>query len=233
MKRQLINKAVFYFEFRNFLKSNTLVYDHISSHKGLQGDLEIMKYISATAETAISLIVSYIAFYYFTGDFISLFWQGTYKSGLILYTLAFIAQSIFIYTLVLLLQKKEISKIHLYFLWVLYFCIMMILLFGRYYLGTVINLNPLSLFDFSFNAFFQNLFNLILFIPIGLLFKDKHNTPFVLLSAIVIVTLIELIQLVTKRGIFDITDIILNSAGITIGFLLSNYIPARYKPDIF
>ncbi len=92
---------------------------------------------------------------------------------------------------------------------------------------TSINLNLLYLFDFNKDNISQNILNIIFFIPIGYLLKNlpiNKSINYTLIGLIVI----ELLQLITRRGIFDINDIILNSIGIFIGYYFSN----KYKINL-
>ena len=59
--------------------------------------------------------------------------------------------------------------------------------------------------------------NIFLFIPLGYIYKYyKINLIFGIIS----ILLIEIIQYYTKLGIFDFTDIFLNSIGIILGLLI-------------
>ena len=63
--------------------------------------------------------------------------------------------------------------------------------------------------------------NIILFIPLGYLLKSfLRNNILVFIIGILITLLLELIQFVTKLGVFDIIDIFLNALGIIIGLVL-------------
>jgi glycopeptide antibiotics resistance protein len=64
--------------------------------------------------------------------------------------------------------------------------------------------------------------NVIVFVPFGLLLpltKRLHPLAWTLLFAAGITTL-ELLQLETKRGMFDVDDIILNVGGFLIGYIV-------------
>ncbi|HEY8395939.1 MAG TPA: VanZ family protein [Bacilli bacterium] len=64
---------------------------------------------------------------------------------------------------------------------------------------------------------FINIFgNLLLFAPLPFYIRGKYS----LLIIFSFVIVLELMQLLTKRGVFDIVDIILNSVGISLGFIL-------------
>lgn len=55
--------------------------------------------------------------------------------------------------------------------------------------------------------------NIILFIPFGIIMKNK------IYYAFLIVIFIEVFQVILNRGLFDIVDIVLNYIGIIIGFM--------------
>jgi len=67
--------------------------------------------------------------------------------------------------------------------------------------------------------------NIGVFIPFGIFFpiifnltQKKSNILF-----IVFLTALELLQLLTKRGTFDVDDIILNTLGFNIGFFMMRF----------
>lgn len=66
--------------------------------------------------------------------------------------------------------------------------------------------------------------NFLLFMPMGiylpLFFKKICSLLDYLLCMIPVLSLVELVQLLTKRGSFDIDDLILNLAGAILGFLI-------------
>ena len=79
--------------------------------------------------------------------------------------------------------------------------------------------------------FFINIIgNVVLFVPFGFLFsliyskgglKHQKKTLWVtLLVSILLCLLIELLQLVTKVGVFDVDDIIMNTTGTLIGYIV-------------
>jgi glycopeptide antibiotics resistance protein len=79
---------------------------------------------------------------------------------------------------------------------------------------------------FNFDTWFKNLFgNIVLFIPIGLflpLFNKKYRHVLALAAAsILLITIVELTQMLTRVGSFDIDDIILNTFGALIGLLIT------------
>lgn len=178
-----------------------------------------MKIFQKTIEIIIVFLASYFLFDYMTSKFISFIYQGSFRFEQILYMLIYFGQSIVIYFSILFIKTRRFSNIQLTLLWVLYTFVMLILLFGRVYLETMINLNILELFNFNMMNIFQILLNFILFIPIGYWFKNfKLNKTMII--TIFFVTSIETIQLITHRGIFDIVDILVDSLAILFGYFI-------------
>lgn len=85
---------------------------------------------------------------------------------------------------------------------------------------------------FNFGTWFKNLFgNIVLFIPIGLflpLLNKKYRQAFILASAsVLMITLVEVTQMLTRVGSFDIDDIILNTFGALLGLLMTKAVVRR------
>lgn len=82
---------------------------------------------------------------------------------------------------------------------------------------------------FNFEIWFKNLFgNIVLFIPIGI-FLPMLNTKYRRVSAltaasIILIAVVELIQLLSRVGSFDIDDIILNTLGALLGLMMTKAI---------
>lgn len=84
------------------------------------------------------------------------------------------------------------------------------IMFDRYVSTTVRVLSTLNIFG-----------NIILFVPLGLFGGNKKFLKFII-GALLIVLLVEMIQLFTLRGAFDVDDVILNVTGAIIGYLFYN-----------
>lgn len=172
-------------------------------------------------------ILSTVIFYYITSYWISYIYQGSFTFEKYVYITIWIGQTIFLYLLLQMITHKNIPSTLVKLLWILYFLLMAILLFGRNAMEYIINLNILDIIPNSLYASLQNAYNLLLFVPLGLCIR-KRNTYIVIIGTLIFVTLIETIQLVTMRGIFDIVDIVLNTFGIMLGYFIEKYIPNKY-----
>ncbi len=75
------------------------------------------------------------------------------------------------------------------------------------------------------SSFFNLFGNILAFIPCGLLLSLIYRGAFIylrtFLTGLAITLTVELIQLITSFGIWDIDDIFLNMCGLLIGMLLS------------
>jgi glycopeptide antibiotics resistance protein len=113
---------------------------------------------------------------------------------------------------------------------------------GYYLMGYNYNLIPFKTIatyitrynDYNFNTWFNNLFgNIILFIPFGfstLYFSRKlrYFKGFVFFILAITVTL-EVSQMLLHAGSFDIDDVILNSLGGIIGFVIYKFCSVLLK----
>ena len=126
----------------------------------------------------------------------------------------------------MLIRKIAIVALILYFSLLIYW---MFFSFGRtVHSEYSYNLIPFKTILWYFNKnvepyeFIINIFgNIGVFIPFGILFpiafkltQKKGN--------IALITALEIMQLITKRGCCDVDDVILNTLGFNIGYLLMN-----------
>ena len=68
---------------------------------------------------------------------------------------------------------------------------------------------------------FELILNILMFVPFGyLLMKLSQTTWITLLVSLLITLIIETLQLVTRRGFFELADILLNFIGGVLGWLI-------------
>ncbi|WP_313028303.1 VanZ family protein [Soonwooa sp.] len=119
-----------------------------------------------------------------------------------------------------------------YTILLLYF---MFLGFGREVMSiNIVRLTPLaSTIQFVENSFFLKdiliniLGNFLMFLPFGFLawiFPKFYDFKTLILSFLFVLIIVEALQYFTRLGVFDIDDIILNSIGMSLGFLLMNFL---------
>ncbi len=173
----------------------------------------------------ISLFVSQIFCYYVLDDILVVLFHPIP----IVYIINRILISLTLITLTSSIRNRKLSKnqIDIVFTFYLIFILGFLFLKGNMYTqsGFRININPLNIVNdikTSSNAILLLIGNTILYIPFGIYFKYRilQNRKKFTIFFIAIPLLIEVVQLLTGVGVFDINDIILNSIGITVGITI-------------
>lgn len=135
-------------------------------------------------------------------------------------TLSLIVIYYYIYRLLYFFNKK------IYILCL--FCYLVLLIISLYYRKTSDTFklaNPSYIREWIYILFtnkivFLNVIgNIILFIPFGFLLGELEEVNIIwkLLLSLIIIALLELLQYLTKKGVFDYIDIIFNYLGVIIG----------------
>ena len=120
-----------------------------------------------------------------------------------------------------LIINKRVNKYLFFIMCVTYFAILFVALFLRSSIERVFIFNPLTgLIDAFSNRemAIQSIMNLAVFIPMGYFVRKLKYSLFIF--SIVISLAIELIQVATMRGFFDVFDILLYFIGIHIGYFI-------------
>lgn len=124
--------------------------------------------------------------------------------------------------------KKEHQKYQI-IIFIIYILLLIIVLFDRKQFDQKIYSDGLYIktwlkLIFTNKIVFINVVgNIILFIPFGILikhFKLKFIKSFIIIS--ITILMIETLQYLTKRGVFDLLDIILNILGAVLGYFFVN-----------
>ncbi|WP_312473139.1 VanZ family protein [Neobacillus sp.] len=160
-----------------------------------------------------------------------IFWRLTsYLHPIVLAVLLFCIFFL-VYFFVLLIRKESIRISYRLFLslFILYSIGLLILLFLRPNDQSYnsMNLIPFSTISFYLSgkvnwliAFYNLAANVGLFIPYGIYLLLKNYSPLKLIFIpMVLIAFIEIMQLITHRGSLDIDDLILNLAGVFLGYL--------------
>lgn len=121
-----------------------------------------------------------------------------------------------------LIINKRVNK-HLFFIiCVTYFAILFVALFLRSSIERVFIFNPLTGLIDTFSNWemaIQSIMNLAVFVPMGYFVRKlKYSNLFIF--SIVIPLAIELVQVATMCGFFDVFDILLYFIGINIGYFI-------------
>ncbi|HFI2446230.1 TPA: VanZ family protein [Streptococcus suis] len=124
----------------------------------------------------------------------------------------------FCFTLFRLVYKPHISRLTLWFFYACYGLLLVYLLFFKSMGVRGVNLDLLSTFsqDLFLNPAIL-VFNLLLFLPLGLLFSFSWKKLSLFVGAIL---LVEACQFFFSLGFFDLSDILLNTSGFALGNLL-------------
>ena len=180
-----------------------------------------MRKSSQILHIILTCIISFLVFYYVTSNFLDSHFQGLYVIEPLLYLLILFGQTLIFYgsSYLLLNPSHRIPTFVLRLLWVIYFLVMILLLFFRVYHDNNINLNLLELFNFEIANLSQTILNFILFIPIGY-WLIHFKTTSALLISLSLITFIEILQFISHRGIFDVVDILIDTFGIMIGYII-------------
>ena len=123
--------------------------------------------------------------------------------------------SYFVYAFLKLLLTRQLKKQTLLLLYFIYFLALFYLLFLKNIGTQGLSLNPLSFArELYWGSHFVPIMNLLMFIPLGLLFSSRLSN---LLLCLLTLFSVESIQYFGYLGVFDLGDITLNMLGILIG----------------
>lgn len=123
--------------------------------------------------------------------------------------------SYFVYAFLKLLLTRKLKKRTLLLLYLIYFLALFYLLFLKNIGIQGLSLNPLSFArELYWGSHFVPIMNLLMFIPLGLLFTSRLSN---LLLCLLTLFSVESIQYFGHLGVFDLGDITLNMLGILIG----------------
>ena len=121
----------------------------------------------------------------------------------------------FVYAFLKLLLTRKIKKQTLLLLYFIYFLSLFYLLFLKNIGIQGVSLNPLSFtLELHWGSHFVPIMNLLMFIPLGLLFSSRMSN---LLLCLIALFSVESIQYFGHLGIFDLGDIVLNMLGLLVG----------------
>lgn len=178
------------------------------------------------------MIISVILSSIINIEFILPFWiKLGYSKNIFIQTIFITLISLVIYILFNFLINNEKISIHANNFIVIYILFLIAITFFKARTNNMSFIfNP---FDSIYNLKYEILSplinivgNLLMYIPIGIYIKFKFNKNITTMTVIFIIyiLLVELTQGITKTGIFDANDIIMNTLGFIIGMkLISKY----------
>lgn len=179
------------------------------------------KYIKFLLFALMSIVIGFGINYYVTSELIIIYFVGGERLYSITAVLALTIQILAVFMIFRVIDSGKCPKILLKILIICYIAFMVVLLFGRPVLDHLYNINILELFRLG--ALVLNIFNFLFFMPIGFFFKNRR-LKFVAIIAFFIVLAIEMAQFITGRGILDIVDIVIDTGGIIVGYIVSTRI---------
>lgn len=179
---------------------------------------------------AFLIVISFLIYYYIHMIYIGSLLLNLGINNFLVYLVIIILGTIIVYEFITILYRSIQSK-KIYFtknekrtIAIIYMISIIILLLCRMRIdlpyNKLYNLNFLSFFSLDQSNYFRlvYLYNFLIFLPLG------YFTEIRIIKFILLVTLIELLQLILKVGFFDINDIILYLIGFLIGRGLKNMI---------
>lgn len=178
-----------------------------------------MKKVFSPIIILIGIIIGYMIHYFVFCEIITRFIpydSYIYKPTLIL---SLIFCIVGITTIMYVLINRKISKILLIVIIITYFLLLALMLFGRFTVERIFIINPLlSLKELNNDEMLlQSALNLGCFLPLGWIFRKLERKRMIIVSVLLAFSL-ELIQVITMRGMFDIFDALLYILGMYIGY---------------
>ncbi|MBO4998407.1 MAG: VanZ family protein [Lachnospira sp.] len=176
---------------------------------------------------ALGILCGYLFYYFILMDIIDSFCNLSSTMYIITSLFALALCLIAFPFLLWVIIKKRVTRLWFRIVTILYFCLLILVFWGRPSYERVFSLNLIAaLADCiqSREMLLQMILNLAVLFPLGYLFRFK-SIPYKksILCFLGISFIIEIVQYITKRGSFDIFDIILYITGMTLGyFVFSN-----------
>lgn len=166
------------------------------------------------------MAVSFYLFYYILDDYILRYIPVSLLSGVGFRIIA----GFIIYIMLILIIDRKIKKIHIDALSVMYLALVIALSLFRYgHVNRLFVYNPLGIINDFKNNFDTTLIllvgNIFVYLPLGLYVKYRFKLSSIKLTALFLpyIITVEALQYITSRGVFDIDDIITNTAGFVFG----------------
>lgn len=185
-----------------------------------------------------SLVSSFFLFYYYFDDFI----MSIIYMPLVASTGLRILFALILYIAITIIIDRKIDKIRIdVFAGIYLMAVLCLSLLRTSNPHAHAILNPLDIIDGFHRHFNHTLIiligNLIIYVPLGIYMKYRFNLSNLKLVICFLpyIVLLELTQLISKRGIFDIDDIISNTAGFVFGGICfgisKKYIQRKHKGE--
>lgn len=143
---------------------------------------------------------------------------------------------LFIYILFRFVLNNDLNRLNKIIFGIVYFIVLITILLNREKKDTSIFSDGsyiktwIKLLFTNKTVFINIIGNIIIYIPLGIILSlNKRNIIISFLIMVLIIVLFESLQYISKRGIFDILDILLNLLGSVIGYSLEKIYTHRKK----
>lgn len=180
------------------------------------------KFLKNFAIALLGIIIGYLLYYFVIMETVPLFVGSSGVKYVAVSIMSLVTSVVGCMAVLSLIINKKINKLLFIALCVAYFAVLFVVLFIRFSGERVFIFNPLTSLIDTFSSWemaLQSIINLAMFIPLGYFVRKlKYSKLFVF--SILIPLAIELVQVVTMRGFFDVFDILLYFIGINIGYLV-------------
>lgn len=184
--------------------------------------LELKPLLFNILRIIIGAVLGYAVYYYALMEILSLYSTLTDELYIITSLVALVASMAACILLVFILSKGKISKNVFYVIAAVYFCLLILVFFGRPTLGRTVSLNIFNSVKACMSyseTLLQTILNFIIVIPLAYFFKNISFKKSAIFFAVISV-LIEVIQYILARGVLDLLDIICYFAGLTLGYFI-------------
>jgi len=177
---------------------------------------------------ALSVILSYIVFYYVTTEFFYIVYQGSENLIVPLLMIIYVMQTILCFYVIVSVANHKIEIKNNKLLWALYAVFMILFLFGRESVGNSFHITISIWQDFSYENILQIILNFIFFLPVGYILRKFSRKKSILLSLIFVIG-IEFLQGITHRGICDSIDLITDLCAIQFSYSLCRRMQKKHS----
>lgn len=123
-----------------------------------------------------------------------------------------------IWLFILQMKARRFSILYIYFCYTIYLILLFVTLFTKVTDDRAMNLYLFDLRQGVSNGYKDALFNLVYFIPLGILYGFNVNRKQLFILAFVTILAVETSQYLFYLGTFSTNDILLNVTGCWIGF---------------
>ena len=177
---------------------------------------------------ALSVILSYIVFYYVTTEFFYIVYQGSENLIVPILLTIYVIQTILCFYGIISIMDKKVEIKNNRLLLFLYAVFMILLLFGREYVGNSFHITISIWQDFSYENILQIILNFIFFLPVGYILRKFSRKKSILVSLLLVMG-IEFLQGITHRGICDSIDIITDVCAIQFSYYLCRRMQKKHS----